>query len=176
MPSRNSRRARPVPPGICHLVGPGGGEFIRKPLPRGGPFVNSSRSGLHCSFFSIFHFKICLFRYFRTTKNIFNNMLSNYDKGGFRSITTLHHSYFAFFCLCLMKLLPAIVISSYMEERQSMHRLKSLKGRFSYMAANWSRFSKHLMTGSSLFSVNFTNGKNLAKPSHPSERKGRFPS
>ena len=75
-----------------------------------------------------------------------------------------------------MKLLPAIVISSYMEERQSMHRLKSLKGRFSYMAANWSRFSKHLMTGSSLFSVNFTNGKNLAKPSHPEERKGRFPS
>ena len=41
----------PVPPGICHLVGPGGGEFIRKPLSRGGPFVNSSRSGLHCSFF-----------------------------------------------------------------------------------------------------------------------------
>lgn len=103
-------------------------------------------------------------------------MLSNYDKGGFRSITTLHHSYFAFFCLCLMKLLPAIVISSYMEERQSMHRLKSLKERFGYMAANRSRFSKHVMTGSSIFSVNFTNRKNLAKPSHPAERKGRFPS
>ena len=75
-----------------------------------------------------------------------------------------------------MKLLPAIVISSYMEERQSMHRLKSLKERFGYMAANRSRFSEHVMTGSSIFSVNFTNRKNLAKPRHPAERKGRFPS
>ena len=156
----------PVPPGICHLVGPGGGEFVRKPLPRGGPFVNSSRSGLHRSFFSIFHFKICLFRYFRTIKNIFNNMLSNYDKRGFRSITTVHHmQLFCIFCICLMKLLPAIVISSYMEERQSMRRLKSLKERFGYMAANRSRFSKHLMTGSSIFSVNFTNRKKAKKSS-----------
>ena len=30
--------------GICHLVGPGGWKFVRKPLPRGGAFVNSSRS------------------------------------------------------------------------------------------------------------------------------------
>ena len=79
------------------------------------------------------------------------------------------------FCICLMKLLPAIVISSYMEERQSMRRLKSLKERgFGYMAANRSRFSKHLMIGSSIFSVNFTNRKILAKPSYPAERKGRF--
>jgi len=29
-------------------------EFVRKPLPRGGAFVNSSRgSGKHCSFFNI---------------------------------------------------------------------------------------------------------------------------
>ena len=57
-----------------------------------------------------------------------------------------------------------------------MRRLKSLKERFGYMAANRSRFSKHLMTGSSIFSVNFTNRKILAKKSYPAERKGRFPS
>ena len=62
-----------------------------------------------------------------------------------------------------------------MEEKQSMRRLNSLKERgFGYMAANRSRFSKHLMTGSSIFSVNFTNRKILAKPSYPAERKGRF--
>ena len=31
--------------GIYHLVGPSGGKFVRKPLPRGGAFVNSSISG-----------------------------------------------------------------------------------------------------------------------------------
>ena len=33
---------------ICRvfvIVGPGGGEFVRKPLPGGRAFVNSSRSG-----------------------------------------------------------------------------------------------------------------------------------
>ena len=30
--------------GICHLVGPGSGEFVRKPLLGGGAFVNSSGS------------------------------------------------------------------------------------------------------------------------------------
>ena len=38
----------PIPPGdlsgICHLVGPGSGEIIRKPLLGGGAFVNSSGS------------------------------------------------------------------------------------------------------------------------------------
>ena len=34
----------PPPPGICHLFGPGGGEFVRKPLPEAGEFVNSFRS------------------------------------------------------------------------------------------------------------------------------------
>jgi len=33
------------PLGIYHLVGPCGGKFVRKPLPRGGAFVNSSISG-----------------------------------------------------------------------------------------------------------------------------------
>ena len=42
--SVNFKRAHPLP-GICHLVGPDGGEFIRKPLPGGGAFVSSSRSG-----------------------------------------------------------------------------------------------------------------------------------
>ena len=32
-------------PGICHLVSPGGGEFIRKSLPGDEAFVTSSRSG-----------------------------------------------------------------------------------------------------------------------------------
>ena len=27
---------------ICHLLGPGSGEFVRKPLLGGGAFVNSS--------------------------------------------------------------------------------------------------------------------------------------
>ena len=31
--------------GICHLVGPDGREFVRKPLPGDGTFVNSSTSG-----------------------------------------------------------------------------------------------------------------------------------
>ena len=41
----------PLPPvvrhlsGICHILGPGGGEFVRKPLPVGGGYVNSFRSG-----------------------------------------------------------------------------------------------------------------------------------
>ena len=40
----------PFPPpralsGIGHLVSLGGGEFVRKPLPGDGAFVNSSRSG-----------------------------------------------------------------------------------------------------------------------------------
>ena len=39
--------------GFCHLISPGGGEFVRKPLPGGGAFVNSFR----------IHLKICLFRY-----------------------------------------------------------------------------------------------------------------
>ena len=30
---------------VPYLVNPGGGEFVRKPLPGGGAFVNSSRSG-----------------------------------------------------------------------------------------------------------------------------------
>ena len=30
---------------VSYLVDPGGGEFVRKPLPGGGAFVNSSRSG-----------------------------------------------------------------------------------------------------------------------------------
>ena len=44
----NSKRAHPppinIPPSICHLVGPGGGEFLGTSLPRGGAFVKSSRS------------------------------------------------------------------------------------------------------------------------------------
>ena len=32
-------------PGFFHLVDPGGGEFVRKPFPGGGAFVNSSRRG-----------------------------------------------------------------------------------------------------------------------------------
>ena len=46
--SGNSKRALPPPralSGISYLVGLGGGEFVRKPLPGGGAFVNSSRSG-----------------------------------------------------------------------------------------------------------------------------------
>ena len=47
--SVNSKRAHPPPfghlSGICHIVGPGGEEFVIKPLPGGGAFVNSSRSG-----------------------------------------------------------------------------------------------------------------------------------
>ena len=43
----------PPPQGICHLVGPSGGGFVRKPLPEGGTFVNSSRSGSYRSFFNI---------------------------------------------------------------------------------------------------------------------------
>ena len=31
--------------GVCHLVGARGGEFVKKPLPGGGAFVNSSRRG-----------------------------------------------------------------------------------------------------------------------------------
>ena len=33
-----------IPPSICHLVGPGGGEFLGTSLSRGGAFVKSSRS------------------------------------------------------------------------------------------------------------------------------------
>ena len=50
-------------PCICHLVGPGGEEFVIKPLPGGGAFINSSRSGYHRSFFNI---SICLIRIFLT--------------------------------------------------------------------------------------------------------------
>ena len=42
--SVNSKRAHAPLPGICHLFGSGGGEFVRKPLPEAGEFVNSSRS------------------------------------------------------------------------------------------------------------------------------------
>ena len=43
----------PIPPpppaghlsGVCDLVGSGGGEFIRQPLPGGGAFFNPSRMG-----------------------------------------------------------------------------------------------------------------------------------
>ena len=44
------------------------------------------------------------------------------DMRGFRSIISLPHSISQ-----SEKLLPAIVISSHMEEKQSMYRLKSLK-------------------------------------------------
>ena len=50
----NSKRTHPLP-GICHLVGPRCGEFVRKSVPEGGAFVNSSRSGYRRSFFSISH-------------------------------------------------------------------------------------------------------------------------
>ena len=52
----------PTPPllghlsGICHLVGLGGEEFFTKPLPGGGAFINSSRSGKHRFFFNISHY------------------------------------------------------------------------------------------------------------------------
>ena len=41
--------------GICHLVSPGSGEFVRKPLLGGGAFVNSNS-------ISMYHLKMCLFR------------------------------------------------------------------------------------------------------------------
>ena len=43
---------------------------------------------------------------------------------GFCSLTTLPHSIFLY---PSKKLLPALMISSHMEENQSMHHLKSLK-------------------------------------------------
>ena len=43
------------------------------------------------------------------------------------------------------------------------------------MAGNRSRFSKYKMTGSPVFSVNFTNPKNPAKPNyHMSIKKSQF--
>ena len=52
--------------------------------------------------------------------NIFNTVLC--------SITSLPHS---MFCIC-----PAIVISSHMDEKQSMYRLKRLKERHFLCAVN----------------------------------------
>ena len=56
----------PIPPGylsgICHLVGPGGGEFVRKPLPGGGAFVSSWLEAVNVVPFSIFHLKIYPFK------------------------------------------------------------------------------------------------------------------
>ena len=46
----------------------------------------------------------------------------------FHSISSLPHS---MFCIC-----PAIVISSHMDEKQSMYRLKSLKERHFLCAVN----------------------------------------
>lgn len=43
-------QACPFPLGICHPVGPGGWEFVRKPLPECGAIVNSFRSASHRSF------------------------------------------------------------------------------------------------------------------------------
>ena len=40
---------------ICYLVSPGGGEFVRKPLPRGGAFFHFSRNSIVP--FSIVHSK-----------------------------------------------------------------------------------------------------------------------
>ena len=50
----NSKRTHPLP-GICHLVGSRCGEFVRKSVPEGGAFVNSSRRGYRRFFFSISH-------------------------------------------------------------------------------------------------------------------------
>ena len=59
------------------------------------------------------------------------------EKCGFRSITTLPHS---FFLQPSNNLLPAIVISSHLEEKIISGRLKSSKGETLYLSANgWGR-------------------------------------
>lgn len=50
----NSKRANPQ--GIFHLVSAGGREFVKKPLPRGGALVSSSRHSYYCAFQHQFHF------------------------------------------------------------------------------------------------------------------------
>ena len=63
--SVNSKRA--YPQGICHLVGPVGGEFVRKPPSGGGVFANSSGCSYRRSFFNIspknMAFQIVSFKY-----------------------------------------------------------------------------------------------------------------
>ena len=116
--------------GICHLVSPGGGEFVRKPLPGGGAFVNSSRSD-----YSIFHLKIYLFRQLQILiKIVFLIIMLKRDMCGFCTITSLSHSIFLH--RSKYYLLPSIVISSHMEEKQSMDRLRSLKEKTLSLCVN----------------------------------------
>ena len=83
----------PSPPGIYHLVGPGGEEFVRKPLPGVG-HLSILVEAVNIVPFSILVEASCGFR-FITTPQYF-----------------LHPS---------KKFIPAIVISSNVEEKQSTH-------------------------------------------------------
>ena len=49
--------------GICHLVGPGGGEFVKNLCPRMGPDLLFLLEAVNVVSFSIFHFKIYLVKY-----------------------------------------------------------------------------------------------------------------
>ena len=48
--------------GIYHLVGPSGGKFVGKPLPRGGALMSVLLEAVNIVSFRIFLFKMCLFR------------------------------------------------------------------------------------------------------------------
>ena len=103
---------------ICYLVSPGGGEFVRKPLPRGGAFFHFSGNSIVP--FSIVRSKYaCLDNYWYFYKEYFTS--------GFHSITSLPHSIFLH---PSKRLLPAIFISLHMEEKQSIDAsFEELKGK-----------------------------------------------
>ena len=117
--SVNSKRAHPPSGhlwGICHLVGPGGGEFVSKSLPEGGKFVNSSRRGKYRSSFNISLKNMPIKTAFDISiKNIFNT----YALKRYVWFSLYHYPTPQYFLHPSKKLLTAIVISLHVEVKKS---------------------------------------------------------
>ena len=107
----------PVPPlVICRLVRPFGEEFVRKPLSRALSIILEAVNVVP---FSSFHLKTCLIIFI---EHVFNNFAIK------RCVCMVFPPSLLYPTVVLhKKLLAAIVISSHMEEKQSMYRLKSIK-------------------------------------------------
>ena len=111
---------------IIHLVGPGSGEFVRKPLAGGGEFVNFSRSGLSRSFFNISLKNMPNWiALYISIKNIFNNFALKRYVICVVFTPSLPYTTVFFAFVYEIACRHRDVISSHMEEKQLMYRLKS---------------------------------------------------
>ena len=116
----------PPPPGhmsgICHLVGPSGRGLSENLRPRVGHLWITYLDSFIKNIFNV----VCV-AFSMCSKRQGSYFVHNYGIVTFPHNSLAPRSMPQYFSHPSKKLLPANVISSYMEEKQSMYRLKSLK-------------------------------------------------